>query len=102
MDYVSLGRRIRKERKSHHLTQEKLAERVGISLSFLGHIERGSRKASIETLVSIANALNASLDGLLQESLENLEVPKIEMANQKELLREINRMIETSLDSWNQ
>ncbi|MEA5069461.1 MAG: helix-turn-helix transcriptional regulator, partial [Christensenellaceae bacterium] len=55
MDYRSLGMRIRKQRKNLHLTQEELAERAGISLSFLGHIERGTRKASLETLVSLSN-----------------------------------------------
>lgn len=50
VDYVALGQRIRSHRCALHLTQEELAERVGISASFLGHIERGSRVLSVETL----------------------------------------------------
>ena len=65
MDYKSLGHRIRKCRIEKHLTQEKLAEMAGISLSFLGHIERGTRKASLETIVSLSNSLEISIDYLL-------------------------------------
>lgn len=71
MNYEALGRRIRAQRKLSHMTQEQLSELAGISLSFLGHIERGSRKASLETLVGIANALKVSTDVLLQDSLED-------------------------------
>ena len=66
MDYKSLGHRIRKCRIEKHLTQEKLAEMAGISLSFLGHIERGTRKASLETIVSLSNSLEISIDYLLE------------------------------------
>lgn len=69
MDYVALGMRIRKQRKLMQMTQDQLSEKAGISLSFLGHIERGSRKSSLETLVSLANALEVSADYLLQDSL---------------------------------
>ncbi len=69
MNYVALGKHIRLERQKSRLTQEKLAEHVGISASFLGHIERGSRKASLETIVSIANSLKIGVDLLLADSL---------------------------------
>ncbi|MDD6882372.1 MAG: helix-turn-helix transcriptional regulator [Eubacteriales bacterium] len=62
--------RIRKQRKLMQMTQDQLSEKAGISLSFLGHIERGSRKSSLETLVSLANALEVSADYLLQDSLK--------------------------------
>ena len=48
-----------------HMTQEKLAERANISLSFLGHIERGTRKLSVETLYHIAESLKCSTDELM-------------------------------------
>lgn len=56
-------------RKAKHLTQEQLAEKVGISSSFMGHIERGTRIASIDTLVSICNVLSVSPCLLLGASL---------------------------------
>ena len=62
MDFEAIGKRIRKVRRSADLTQEQLAEIVGISTSFIGHIERGSRIPSIQTLYSICLSLNCSLD----------------------------------------
>lgn len=69
MDYVSLGRRIRQKRIALHWTQSQLAQAVGLSVSFLGHIERGSRKASLETIVDICNALDITPGYLLEDSL---------------------------------
>jgi transcriptional regulator with XRE-family HTH domain len=68
VDYRALGEKIRKERNNLQLTQEKLAEKLDISESFLGLIERGERKLSIETLVKVSNELNVSIDYLLFES----------------------------------
>ena len=42
-----------------------------------GHIERGTRKASLETMVSIANALGVSADTLLQDSLDIMTRPVV-------------------------
>ncbi len=69
MNYEDLGRRIRDARKRQKLTMANLAKRTGMSLSFLGHIERGSRKASLETLVRICIALDVTPMYLLAESL---------------------------------
>lgn len=65
MDYITLGKRIRERRKDMHLTQQYLAEAAGISASFLGHIERGSRVLSLDTLMSLCRALNATPNELL-------------------------------------
>jgi transcriptional regulator with XRE-family HTH domain len=62
IDYKALGERIRAERKRQGLTQEKLAEMAEISESFMGHIERGGRTLSIETLAKLANVLNMSIE----------------------------------------
>lgn len=58
-----LGNRIRQLRVSNpeHYTQEDLAERAEISVSFLSMIERGERAPHIDTLAKIARALEVSL-----------------------------------------
>lgn len=97
MLYQDLGKRIRQQRILSQMTQEKLAEKAGVSLSFLGHIERGTRKASLDTLVKLCNALNVSPSLLLQDSLnDNLLGADMEISEpQRKLLREIsNRIIE--------
>lgn len=65
MDDIAIGKTIRALRRKRHLTQEQFAERIGRSVSFMGHIERGSRKMSLETLLAIADALDVSVDAIL-------------------------------------
>lgn len=69
IDYAAMGGRIRNARLTAGLSQSELAEKCNLSVSFLGHIERGSRKMSLETLVSVCDALNLSADYLLQDEL---------------------------------
>lgn len=69
MDYAELGRRVRQQRVMCGMTQEELAEKSGISCSFVGHIERGEKKFSIGTLVGLCNAMCVTPDYLLQDSL---------------------------------
>ena len=71
MDYVKMGARVRQQRRLNGLTQEQLAERTGVSNSFIGHIERGEKKASVETVVALCNAMDISPSVLLQESLSD-------------------------------
>lgn len=93
MDFTGLGLRIKKRRKSLNMTQERLAETTNISISFLGHIERGSRKASIDTLVKIANALDISMDILLQESL-TISAQVEGKAAESELVMELRSLLD--------
>lgn len=65
MDYVLLGKRVRIRRNVLGITQSALAETIGVSTSFIGHIERGTRKLSVETLYELCKALDTSADFLL-------------------------------------
>ena len=65
LDYGKMGMRIRQVRKARGWSQNELAEKCGISMSFLGHIERGTRIMSMETFVNICTALDAGADELL-------------------------------------
>lgn len=65
LDYQAMGERVRQRRRACGMNQEQLADRVGVSCSFIGHIERGEKKASAETIVSLCAALEISTDYLL-------------------------------------
>ena len=65
LDYVALGMRIRKARKEHHVTQEQLGEICELSTAHIGHIERGTRIPSLDTLFRISQALHVSMDYLV-------------------------------------
>ena len=69
VDYIALGRRISQCRRTLGLTQEALAERAGIIAKFVGNIERGVGKPSVNTIVSLSAALDCSLDDLLTSSV---------------------------------
>ena len=69
LDYIELGRRIRKYRHLAGLTQERLAEQVDMATSNISHIERATTQVSLPSLVKIANALGVSLDILVCDSL---------------------------------
>ena len=65
IDYRLVGQKIKYLRTGAGLTQEQLSEKCSISTSYLGHIERGSRKLSLETAVKIADYLHVSIDALI-------------------------------------
>ncbi len=60
-----IGIRIRLEREKLGLSREKFAEMVELSSFYVGQLERGERKMSLDTLVCISVALNISIDYLL-------------------------------------
>ena len=66
LDHKAIGQRIRNQRLSLDLSQEDLAELVGISPSFIGHIERAEKAATIDTFDSIISALGVSWDYLMR------------------------------------
>jgi len=55
--YIKLGKRIKYLREKAGLTQEKLAEKSGISLDYLGKIEVNINKPGIKTILKLANGL---------------------------------------------
>lgn len=65
MNYFEIGQRIRKYRKALGLSQEELAEKSGISVTHMSHIETGNTKLSLTVLVKIAETLQVSTDALL-------------------------------------
>lgn len=68
MDYYAIGQRIRKIRKARGLSQEKLAEQVGISTTHMSHIETANTKMSLSTFVELASALEVRTDELLYDN----------------------------------
>ncbi len=84
MDYFKIGQQIRRYRKAHGLSQEQLAERVGISVTHMSHIETGNTKLSLPVLVDLARELEVSMDDIAGE-----EAPP-----RKELFSELESLLE--------
>ena len=96
-----LGKNIQKYRKLNRITQEKLAEIVGVEINSISSIETGKYFPSPENLVKIANALNTNISNLfyfkenctcedyIEEINKNIEL----LANDKIKLESINNFV---------
>jgi transcriptional regulator with XRE-family HTH domain len=69
MNTSSIGKQIRKYREAKGWRQEDFAERIGLSVTYTGMIERGEKVPKLETFITIANALEVSADLLLADML---------------------------------
>ena len=65
-----LGQRIQTLRKKCKLTQEQLAEKVGIGTTYISDIERGAKFPSLSLFIKIVDALGVSSDYILRGEIE--------------------------------
>ena len=65
INYVLIGRRIEETRRLRRISQTELAELTELSVSYISYIENAKRKASLQSLVSIAEVMDTTLDSLL-------------------------------------
>ncbi len=72
INQISFGKKIRENRTKLGISRSELAEKLGVSVNFLGDIERGLKLPSIPNLILIANVLKVSIDSLLCDSLDNI------------------------------
>ena len=72
MDSKVLGNNIRKYRNGKGLTQEAVAEMTGLSVNYYRQIELGNKTPQLKTFISIAEALDAPADSLL-DGILNIE-----------------------------
>ena len=65
MDKTILARRLQYYRGCAGLTQESLAEKIGVSDTYIRKLEAGDRTPSLEVILALANTLNTTPDHLL-------------------------------------
>ena len=87
VDYKLMGGRIQQARKRLYMTQERLAEKIGVSVGYISQIERGYTKVSLDTLSVIAGHVNCDIAQLVTGV-----VPEQEAYMQDELLRRYVRL----------
>jgi len=66
-----VGERIRAERLARGWSQSKLAEKLDISLPYIGAIERGKSQIMISTLKRISEVLDISTDSLIRPNISD-------------------------------
>ena len=79
IDYTLIGKRIQTQRLEKGITQEKLAEQVGISVVYVSIIENGRVYPTLETLSNICTELDTELAAILT----NTEVARKNYANDR-------------------
>lgn len=99
IDYQAMGQRIRAKRKARHLTQAELAAQCNLSTSFMGHLERGSRVCSLETLIVLSDVLNISCEYILKGTQPSDESMMDEGARVR-VLNDIMRVLHDHSDEW--
>ncbi|WP_425469424.1 helix-turn-helix domain-containing protein [Paraburkholderia azotifigens] len=70
----AFGKAVRSVREQKNLTQAQLAERAGIHLSAVSHVERARRQSSFETLIVVAQALDTPLSTLMRLAEEMMKI----------------------------
>jgi transcriptional regulator with XRE-family HTH domain len=66
-DQLILGDALRSLRKRAEMTQEQVAERLGVDPTFIGRLERGPRGAHWRTVRRILGAVDASVSDFASE-----------------------------------
>lgn len=87
------GKKIRMIRRSREMTQERLAELSGLSLQYIGEIERGRRNPSLTSIEQLSAALDLPIAGLFDleefrmtsEQLRRILVNQVETADEDRL-----------------
>ena len=104
MDAQKVGRRIQDVRKSRGLTQAELSQMVDLSTKYISNIECGFKTPTLNTFVSIANALQCDANLLLSDVLdvttgqESGLISKKLLALPIEEQRRILRVLEVMID----
>lgn len=71
VSYKVIGRHIQEARKRMKLTQREIAEKLNMSDTYYGKIERGECRTNLERLAQISVLLNVPLEDLISGCMEN-------------------------------
>ncbi|MBQ3975699.1 MAG: helix-turn-helix transcriptional regulator [bacterium] len=74
---VRYNERLRRLRKEHHLTQQKVASVLGVSQRAYSDYETGQRRLSIEGIIKLARYYDVSLNFLA--GISNIKSPYPEL-----------------------
>lgn len=62
---IPIGRRLAEIRRSHHMTQEELADRLGVSPKHVSHTECGTSSLSLKNLIEFCSIFDCSMDYII-------------------------------------
>ena len=84
----SISKNIKKYRLLHNLTQEQLAEQLGLDTQYYAQLERGERNFTIEKIASLCSIFHISIQKIveIEEHTENTDVLLSEIQGQLKTL----------------
>ncbi len=80
MDYnflIPIGKRIAEIRHSHNLTQEEVADKLGVTPKHISHVECGISSLSLKHLITFCNVFHCSLDYVIFGQKEDSVLSKL-------------------------
>lgn len=105
MDAKKIGAQIQQARKAAGMTQDALAQSVGLSTKYVSNLECGNKTAKLETFILICNALHVDANTLLADVLDcspniaitastlSKRLDKLPTSKQKKILHVVEVMI---------
>ena len=87
LDFRLIGQRIKEIRTEKRLTQEYLAKMTDVNVSHFSNIETNKVKISLTLLVGICNAMDVTIDYLLENEYHNATT-----VTEKELINTVKNM----------
>jgi transcriptional regulator with XRE-family HTH domain len=79
IDTISIGKIIQRFRVERKMTQEYLAEQIGISKNYLSKVERGLSRLNIESFLKMAEVLEFDLSDFGVDVLKTVTEEKREL-----------------------
>ena len=65
LNALEIGKRIKALRKSNNMTQQELADSLGVSLNYISKIEPGMKVPAVDLFIRISEFFDVSLDFLI-------------------------------------
>ena len=94
-----MGLRIRELRIRRGMKQEELARVLEVSTAQMSHIERGAREPSLQTMVTLAEFMDVTIDYLVSGKIPGYENTEIEYLVLKEAENKIAMEIEAGMQT---
>ena len=92
ISYRKIGEHIRNARTKAEMTQAAVAEKLNISLTHYGQLERGDKKFTLDMLGDACELLNIPLEDVVIGALE-LSRPSPESASEEDKIAYLNSLI---------
>lgn len=100
---INYGQKLKLAREALGLTQEKVAEYLGLGPRYISDIERNKTKGSIDTLIKLCNIYNITPNDLLSDYIYfNIDTVNIELSAFYSLTEDYQRIILDLIKFFNQ